>query len=219
MEMRNILLKEVKLSASLLSFLFIPFGLMFLLPGYPILCGVFFVTLGIFQSFQNAREANDMVFSALLPISKRDVVKGKYLFTCTIELCSGLLMTLAVALRMTVFSDAAVYRSNALMNGNLFALGMAFVGFGLFNLIFVGGFFKTAYKFGRPFVGYIITVFLMIGIAEALHYIPGFGFLNAFGMEYFAVQLLLMGLGVVFYLAVTLLSYQKACKRFEKIDL
>lgn len=219
MEMRNILLKEVKLSASLLSFLFIPFGLMFLLPGYPILCGVFFVTLGIFQSFQNAREANDMVFSALLPISKRDVVKGKYLFTCTIELCSGLLMTLAVALRMTVFSDAAVYRSNALMNGNLFALGMAFVGFGLFNLIFVGGFFKTAYKFGRPFVGYIIAVFLTIGIAEVLHYIPGFGFLNAFGMEYFAVQLLLMGLGVVFYLAVTLLSYQKACKRFEKIDL
>lgn len=219
MEMRNILLKEVKLSASLLSFLFIPFGLMFLLPGYPILCGVFFVTLGIFQSFQNAREANDMVFSALLPISKRDVVKGKYLFTCTIELCSGLLMTLAVALRMTVFSDAAVYRSNALMNGNLFALGMAFVGFGLFNLIFVGGFFKTAYKFGCPFVGYIIAVFLTIGIAEALHYIPGFGFLNAFGMEYFAVQLLLMGLGVVFYLAVTLLSYQKACKRFEKIDL
>ena len=219
MEMRNILLKEVKLSASLLSFLFIPFGLMFLLPGYPILCGVFFVTLGIFQSFQNAREANDMVFSALLPISKRDVVKGKYLFTCTIELCSGLLMTLAVALRMTVFSDAAVYRSNALMNGNLFALGMAFVGFGLFNLIFVGGFFKTAYKFGRPFVGYIIAVFLTIGIAEALHYIPGFGFLNAFGMEYLAVQLLLMGLGVVFYLAVTLLSYQKACKRFEKIDL
>ena len=219
MKMRNILLKEVKLSASLLSFLFIPFGLMFLLPGYPILCGVFFVTLGIFQSFQNAREANDMVFSALLPISKRDVVKGKYLFTCTIELCSGLLMTLAVALRMTVFSDAAVYRSNALMNGNLFALGMAFVGFGLFNLIFVGGFFKTAYKFGRPFVGYIIAVFLTIGIAEALHYIPGFGFLNAFGMEYFAVQLLSMGLGVVFYLAVTLLSYQKACKRFEKIDL
>ena len=219
MEMRNILLKEVKLSASLLSFLFIPFGLMFLLPGYPILCGVFFVTLGIFQSFQNAREANDMVFSALLPISKRDVVKGKYLFTCTIELCSGLVMTLAVALRMTVFSDAAVYRSNALMNGNLFALGMAFVGFGLFNLIFVGGFFKTAYKFGRPFVGYIIAVFLTIGIAEALHYIPGFGFLNAFGMEYFAVQLLSMGLGVVFYLAVTLLSYQKACKRFEKIDL
>lgn len=217
--MRNILLKEMRLSASLLSFLFIPFGLMFFLPGYPILCGVFFVTLGIFQSFQNAREANDMVFSALLPISKRDVVKGKYLFTCAIELCGILLMTIAVVFRMTMLSCAAVYRSNALMNANLFALGMAFIGFGLFNLIFVGGFFKTAYRFGRPFVGYTITVFLTICIAEALHHFPGLGFLNAFGTEHFAVQLLLLGIGAAFYLAVTVLSCKKACNHFEKIDL
>ena len=217
--MRNILLKECKLSASPLSFLFILFGLMFFLPGYPVLCGVFFVTLGIFQSYQNAREANDMVFSALLPISKRDVVKGKYLFTAAIELCGILLMAAAVVVRMTVLADAPVYRSNALMNANLFALGMAFIGFGLFNLIFVGGFFKTAYKFAGPFVGYIIAVFLMISIAETLHHVPGFAFLNAFGTEHFAVQLLLLGIGAAFYLAVTVLSCKKACKRFDKTDL
>lgn len=217
--MRNILLKECKLSASPLSFLFILFGLMFFLPGYPVLCGVFFVTLGIFQSYQNAREANDMVFSALLPIPKRDVVKGKYLFTCVIELCGILLMAAAVVVRMTVLADAPVYRSNALMNANLFALGMAFIGFGLFNLIFVGGFFKTAYKFAGPFVGYIIAVFLMICIAETLHHVPGFAFLNAFGTEHFAVQVLLLGFGAAFYLAVTVLSCKKACKRFDKTDL
>ena len=217
--MRNILLKECKLSASPLSFLFILFGLMFFLPGYPVLCGVFFVTLGIFQSYQNAREANDMVFSALLPISKRDVVKGKYLFTAAIELCGILLMAAAVVVRMTVLADAPAYRSNALMNANLFALGMAFVGFGLFNLIFVGGFFKTAYKFAGPFVGYIIAVFLMICIAETLHHVPGFAFLNAFGTEHFAVQVLLLGFGAAFYLAVTVLSCKKACKRFDKTDL
>lgn len=217
--MRNILLKECRLSASPLSFLFIPFGLMFFLPGYPVLCGVFFVTLGIFQSYQNAREANDMVFSALLPISKRDVVKGKYLFTCAIELCAMLLMAAAAVVRMTVLADSPVYRSNALMNANLFALGMAFVGFGLFNLIFVGGFFRTAYKFAGPFVGYILAVFLMICIAETLHHVPGLAFLNAFGTEHFAVQLLLLGIGAAFYLAVTVLSCKKACKRFEKIDL
>ena len=160
-----------------------------------------------------------MVFSALLPISKRDVVKGKYLFTCANELCGILLMTIAVVFRMTLLSCAAVYRSNALMNANLFALGMAFIGFGLFNLIFVGGFFKTAYRFGRPFVGYTITVFLTICIAEALHHFPGLGFLNAFGTEHFAVQLLLLGIGAAFYLAVTVLSCKKACNHFEKIDL
>ena len=64
--MRNVLRKEMRLSASILSYLFILFGLMFLLPGYPVLCGAFFVTLGIFQSFQAAREATDIVFSVVL---------------------------------------------------------------------------------------------------------------------------------------------------------
>ena len=67
--MRNVLRKEMRLSASVLSYLFILFGLMFFLPGYPVLCGAFFVTLGIFQSLQTAREANDIVFSALLPFA------------------------------------------------------------------------------------------------------------------------------------------------------
>ena len=94
--MRNIMLKEIKLCASPLPFLFILYGLMFFLPGYPVLCGVFFVTLGLFQSFQTAREANDIVFSALLPIAKKDVVKGKFLFVCFIEACGLSLMLLAV---------------------------------------------------------------------------------------------------------------------------
>jgi hypothetical protein len=73
--MNTLLKKEMRLSALLLTYLFIGFAFMTLLPGYPILCGVFFITLGIYQSFQNARESNDIVFSALLPIAKRDVVK------------------------------------------------------------------------------------------------------------------------------------------------
>ncbi|HPY99964.1 MAG TPA: ABC-2 transporter permease [Clostridiales bacterium] len=217
--MRNILQKEMRLSASILSYLFIPFGLMFLLPGYPILCGPFFVTLGIFQSFQSAREANDIVFSALLPIAKKDIVKGKYLFVCLIEGCALLLMAVAVCLRMTMLSQSAVYRSNALMNANFFALGMACVIFGLFNLIFVGGFFQTAYKFGRPFVTFIIACFLVIFMAEALHHIPGLEKLNAFGTDEIVLQLLLLVAGMLIFLLTTVLSCRRACRQFEKIDL
>jgi len=192
---------------------------MFLLPGYPILCGAFFVTLGIFQSFQTAREANDIVFSALLPIAKRDIVKGKYLFVCLIESCALLLMALAVALRMTVFSQSVVYRGNALMNANFFAFGMACVIFGLFNWIFVGGFFKTAYKFGRPFVTFIIASILVIFTAEALHHVPGLEKLNAFGTDDIAIQLILLAAGILIFWLLTTLSYRKACMRFERIDL
>ncbi|MBQ7152466.1 MAG: ABC-2 transporter permease [Clostridia bacterium] len=217
--MRNILRKEMKLSASLLSYLFILFGFMFFLPGYPILCGAFFVTLGLFQGFQYAREANDIVFSALLPIRKKDVVKGKYLFVCFIEICGLVLMLFATLIRMTVLSDAVAYTSNAMMNANLFALGGAFLIFGLFNLIFLGGFFKTAYKIGKPFVTYIIVGFLTIGVLEALHHIPGLEAVNSFGFDRLGLQLLLLLAGLAAFLILTLLSYGSACRNFEKIDL
>ena len=217
--MRDLLRKEMRLSASVLSYLFMLFGLMFLLPGYPVLCGVFFVSLGIFQSFQSAREANDIVFSALLPIAKKDVVRGKYLFVCLIEAGALLLMALSVLLRMTVFSGSVVYRNNALMNANLFTLGMAFVIFGLFNWIFVGGFFKTAYKFARPFVTFIVVNFLLIFAAEALHHVPGLESLNAFGTDRLALQLILFAAGVLIFLALTVLACRNACRNFERIDL
>ena len=217
--MRNIMLKELKLSASPLAFLFIAFGLMFFLPGYPILCGAFFVTLGLFQSFQTAREANDIVFSALLPIAKKDVVKGKFLFVCFIELCAWVLMIIAVCFRMTALKDAVVYRSNALMNANLFALGAALCIFGLFNWIFVSGFFKTAYKLGKPFVTYIIVTFIVISVFEALHHVPGFAAVNAFGTDQIGLQFGALIAGALVYVVITLLAYKKACRNFETIDL
>ena len=217
--MKALLKKEMRLSASILSYLFLGFALMALLPGYPILCGVFFITLGIFQSFQSAREANDIVYSALLPIAKRDVVKGKYLFSIFIELTGFLGMAVLTIIRMSALSDSPVYRQNALMNANPFFLGMALLIFGMFNLIFIGGFFRTAYKFAKPFVTYIIVCFLLIVVAEALHHVPGLEAINAFGFDHIVLQLTLLLGGVLIYILLTGISYHMACVSFEEIDL
>ena len=217
--MKTLLKKEMCLSASILSYLFIGFAFMALLPGYPILCGAFFVTLGLFQSFQSAREANDIVYSALLPISKHDVVKARFLFCVFIELCAFAVMAAMTLLRMTALSASPVYRANALMNANPFFLGAALLLFGVFNLIFVAGFFRTAYKFARPFVSYIVVCFVLIGLAEALHHVPGLEALNAFGFEHPGLQLSLLAGGALAGTLLTLLGYRLACVRFETIDL
>lgn len=217
--MHNIILKEMKLSASIIAYLFILFGLMFFLPGYPVLCGAFFTALGIFKSFEYAREANDIVFSVLLPIAKKDVVRGRYYFVCLIELGSLLVMAAAMIVRMTVLSDAPIYLNNAMMNANPFALGCAFVVFGLFNWIFAGAFFKTGYKVGRPFVIYMIAAFAAITVFEALHHIKGLEFLNAFGTDCIGMQLILLLAGVVLWIMMTLVSCRRACMDFEKIDI
>ena len=217
--MNALLKKEMRLSALLLTYLFIGFAFMTMLPGYPILCSVFFINLGIFQSFQSAREANDIVFSALLPVAKRDVVRGKYQFSVMIELCGFALMAVLTLVRMTALSDAAVYRQNALMNANPFYLGCALVIFGVFNLIFLGGFFRTAYSLGKPLITYIIVNFLLIGIAEALHHFPGMEALNAFGFDHIGLQLSTLLAGAILYILLTVMSYNKACENFERIDL
>jgi len=216
--MNNILKKEFTISASPITYFFILFGLMFFLPGYPVLVSVVFVTLGIFKSFQNYRESNDFVFSSLLPISKKDIVKGKYLFSIIIEGLGFLLMLSATLVRMTLLKDVTVYRNNALMNTNLFTLGAGLFLFGLFNLIFIGIFFKTAYKFS-PFVIYLILAFLVIGIFESLHYIPPMENINAFGFDHLLLQLVSFFTGLLSYLILTYISYRYAYHRFEKVDL
>ena len=217
--MNKLLKKELKLSASSLSYYFIAFALMTLLPGYPILMGAFFVSFGVFQSFQFGREANDIVYSALLPIAKGDVVKAKYAFAVFIELCGFALMAVLTLLRMTALKDAVVYTSNALMNANLVFLGFALVIFGCFNAVFIGGFFKTAYNFGKPFIGFIVTAVLVIGVAETLHHIPGLENLNTFGFEHMEVQLPALLLGAVLFAGLTVLSERKSIRKFERIDL
>ena len=216
--MNALLNKEMHLSASVLSYIFIVFGVLTLIPGYPILCGVFFITLGLFHSFQNAREANDIVYSALLPIAKHDVVKGKFLFSIMIEMAGFLVMAILTLIRMTVLSDAEAYTENALMNANPFFLGMALVIFGLFNMIFIGGFFRTGYKL-TSFFPYIVAAFVVVGIAEAAHHIPGLEAVNAFGFDEIGLQICLLLAGAVLYLLMTYISYRKACMDFEKIDL
>ena len=216
--MNALLNKEIRLSASVLSYIFIIAGVLTLVPGYPILCGAFFVTLGLFHSFQNAREANDMVFSALLPVAKHDVVKGKYMFSLMIEMAGFVLMAVLTVVRMTVLADADVYHQNALMNANLFFLGTTLVIFGLFNLIFIAGFFKTAFRLSS-FFPYVVAAFVVVGIAEAMHFIPGLEAVNAFGFDDLALQVCLLLAGIVIFAALTFFAYRKACNDFEKIDL
>ncbi len=217
--MMKLLKKEMKLTASPLSYIFIAFALIAFTPGYPILVGSFFCCLGIFQSFQAAREANDITYTALLPVAKSDVVRAKYVFCICIELIYFVITTVVTLIRMTALADAPIYQSNALMPANLVYLGFVLLIFGCFNDVFVCGFFKTAFKFGKPFVTFIVVAFIIVGIGETLVHIPFLTALATLGFEHFGTQLAFLAFGCVAYALLTALSMKKAIGNFEKIDL
>lgn len=217
--MKDLLIKELRLAASPLSYIFLVAALMTLLPGYPILMSAFFICFGIFHSFQNAREANDTLYTVLLPVKKSDFVRAKYAFTCLIQAVGFVLCAVLTAMRMTVLSAGKPYIDNALMNATPYFLTFVLLIFAAFNLLFVGGFFKTGYKIGIPFLYFGIAVFLLIGFAEILPHLPGLSFLRTPAGERLGLQFGLLAAAAVIYVIATDLACRQAVKRFEKIDL
>ncbi|MBR4768759.1 MAG: ABC-2 transporter permease, partial [Lachnospiraceae bacterium] len=213
--MKKLLNKELKLAIIPLTWFFLAASLMTLIPGYPILLGSFFVCLGLFQTFITFRESNDILYTALLPVKKRDAVKAKYLMVLFFECLSFLLMCILTALRMTVLAGAKPYVTNFLMNPNPIYLGFVLLVFLTFNLIFVGGFFRTAYKVGGPFIAFIIVAMLIVAVSESLHHIPGLVFLHTPSGEKLGLQWIVFGIALTVFALGTFLSERKSKKRFE----
>lgn len=216
--MNKLLNKELRLTAMPITYFFLAFSLMTLIPGYPIALGGFFICLGIFYTFQTARECNDILYTALLPCKKRDVVSAKYAFVMLIELAGWTLSAALTAVRLTVLREAAVYAQNPMMNANFAYLGWLLIIFALFNSIFLGGFFRTAYKLGKPFIIFCIAGFAAVCVAEALHHIPGWEAMNS-QTEGFGMQLIVLAAGILLYMVLTLASRRAAQESFERIDL
>lgn len=217
--MKNLLYKELKLSTPLLTYLFLGFAFMTFLPGYPILCGTFFVCLGIFQSYQFGREDNDILYTVLLPIKKADAVKLKYFTALIIESAAFLITSVSTLIRMMFLSEAKIYTNNALMGANLIFLAFVLVIFTLFNVIFIGGFFKTAYGIGKPFIIFSALNFITIGFAESLHHLPGLGWTNTLDFNFIEKQIPVLFAAIIIYFGITFLSCNLSQKRFEKTDI
>lgn len=216
--MKKLFYKEMKLSANPLTYLFIAFSAMTMIPSYPILVGSFFICLGIFHTYQQIREYDDVTYTVMLPVKKRDIVTAKYLFVLFIELTAFILCTLLTIIRMKILGTAVPYATNQLMNANMAYLGYTMIVFAVFNSIFLAGFFKTTYKIGKPFIIFCVVSFIIIIIGEILHHIPDLESLNN-PSNLSMPQAVIFAIGVVVFMLCTWLSYQKAVKDFESIDL
>lgn len=216
--MKKLFYKEMKLSANPLTYWFIAFSAMTMIPSYPILVGSFFICLGIFHTYQQIREYDDVTYTVMLPVKKRDIVTAKYLFVLFIELTAFILCTLLTIIRMKILGTAVPYATNQLMNANMAYLGYTMIVFAVFNSIFLAGFFKTTYKIGKPFFIFCVVSFIIIIMGEIIHHIPDLESLNN-PSNLSMPQVVIFAIGIVVFMLCTWLSYQKAVKDFEGIDL
>ena len=97
--MAKLLKKEFRLFTHPTSWMFLAFGAMVLIPGYPMYVPLFWVTLGLFYACLSARENNDLYYTLLLPVRKRDAVRARGLYFALMELLQLLVCAFFAVLR------------------------------------------------------------------------------------------------------------------------
>lgn len=215
--MTKLLKKEFKLFTHPTSWMFLAFGAMLLIPGYPMYIIGFWATLGLFYACISARENNDLYYTLLLPVRKRDAVRARGLYFALMEL-----LQLAVSVPFAILRAVLKIGPNpAGMDVNLAFFAISLILLGLFNLLFLPKLYKNPVAIGKPFLLVSTLFFLFILAAEACCFVIPFfrDVLDTPDPQFLGVKLLVLVLGAAAFVLLTVLGVRKAEKIFEKVDL
>lgn len=213
--MFNLLYKELRLAAHPNLFIFTLLGALVIVPAYPYGMVFLFGCLAPYITFMYGRETNDIYYTSLLPMKKRNTVKA---------IC--LLMVLAQMIQLLISLPLAVLRLRVLPNGNPAGIkaNIAYYGFGfmicaIFNLILLTQFFKTTYKVGKAFILAIIPAAIGVLIMKVLVHIPKFQWLDSVEPDIMLKQLPILVIGIIIYIFSMLVAYRVSANRFQQVDL
>lgn len=167
--MKRLLYKEWKLALHPTNIIFLFLSAMMLIPGYPYYVMFFYTSLGIFFVCLMGRETNDIEYSLLLPIEKKDVVLGRVLFCATLEL-----LQVVCAVPFILLKNALGAEPNPVgMDANIALLGLSLVMMGVFNLVFFTRYYRAPDKVGTAFIWGSCAEFLfMIAAETSAHAVP-----------------------------------------------
>lgn len=211
----TLLYKEMRLVAHPTSIVFAFLGCLVLVPSYPYSVIFMFGCLAPYITFLNARETNDVWYTAVLPVTKRESVLGKCLLVVFFQLFQ-LLFSIPFALLRNTMNIA---NNPVGLDATVAWYGFGFILYAVFDLVFFPTFYKSGYKVGKSFIfAAIPMVFLMIAIEVTAH-IPIFVWMDSHQPEHLLIQLPILIVGIVCYGVLVPLAYQISAKRFEKVDL
>lgn len=215
--MKDMLYKEFKLALHPTAIIFLSLSAMLLIPNYPYYMTFFYTTLAIFFTCLRGRENHDIFYAMTLPIRKRDIVKSRFYLVIILQLAQ-IIAAVPFAMIRSTFRLPGNYVG---MDANIAFFGFSFIMLGLFNLVFFMKYYKDTDKVGQSFLWGTVTTTLFMIIAEAsVHAVPFIkNYLDTKDPEFLAYKLLVLAGGIGLYIVMTLFSYGRSVRSFERMDL
>ena len=230
--MKALLYKEFKLAMHPICYVFIAmFPLMILIPSYPIAVGFIYVLTCypvLFLGANKGQQSNDLLYSTLLPIRKKDIVKARIMTVFIMHLAfiaiTSALYPVALMINNGIIESALaedpmanpITNAGLGLNSYVLILAIVLVGFALADLIF----FPIYYKNGKSIV--MSTLLMILGFVIylgvftiGLPYIPGCEWINELPLY---IQFIALGVSLILYAVLHLAVYKISAKRLEKVD-
>lgn len=217
--MYNLLMKELKLGVNPF-FYFMPFltGALMLIPAWLyFLVTLYFCFITIPNMFGGYKAQNDLIFTKMLPVTKRDIVKARVSVIVILELLHIVVAMGFGMISVSLYPDLIYY----FYEPSLGFWGLTFVMIAIFNIVFIPMYYKTAYKYGAATVASIIAAILFAVGAEWLGIQNSYVF-NLFkgtGADNVAIQLSILIAGIAIFALFTIIAYHISIKRFEKVEI
>lgn len=215
--MIKLLKKELLLSFHPTAVIFILMAAMVLIPNYPYYVAFFYSGLALFFTCMTGRENNDVFFSLMLPISKRDIVKARYGYAIILELAQVLLAVCFALLR----SALGFSTNSAGIEANMAMFGIALFMLSIFNLIFFAIYYRNVKKPGVAAIFSSTVFFLLLGLFETLVFVIPFARdkIDTPDPLFWEFKLIILAIGIISFIAINLISYLSSIKNFEKQDI
>ena len=230
--MKALLYKEFKLAMHPICYVFIAmFPLMILIPSYPIAIGFIYVLTCypiLFLGANKGQQSNDLLYSTLLPIRKKDIVKARIMTVFIMHLAfiaiTSALYPVALMINNAITESALaedpmanpITNAGLGLNSYVLVLAIVLVGFAIADLIF----FPIYYKNGKSIV--MSTLLMILGFVVylgvftiGLPYIPGCEWINELPLY---IQFIALGVSIILYAVLHLSVYKISAKRLERVD-
>ena len=226
--MKALIYKELKLAMHPICYIFIVlFPFMILIPSYPLGIGFIYVLTCypiLFLGANKGQQSNDLLYSTLLPVRKKDIVMARILTVIFMQIAFILVMSALYPVARIInnaIAQSAEKPSEYMIPGlgldsYVLLVAIALIGYAIADIIF----FPIYYKHGKSIV--MSTLFTILGFVVyigiftiGLPFIPGLDILNNLHL---GIQFAILGGAILISFLLHFVVYKISSKRLEKVD-